>query len=100
MAKIPPVRELKNRHLGRILIKMGLLTREKVHKCLAIQKKNGGKLGQIFIEEGLIKPTDLRMALAGQRGMEYEDLESMEIPQDIIQQIPAQMARTYKIIPV
>ncbi|MHC4290893.1 MAG: GspE/PulE family protein [Planctomycetota bacterium] len=100
MAKIPPVRELKNRHLGRILIKMGLLTREKVHKCLAIQKKNGGKLGQIFIEEGLIKPTDLRMALAGQRGMEYVDLESMEIPQDIIQQIPAQMARTYKIIPV
>ncbi|MHC4385968.1 MAG: GspE/PulE family protein, partial [Planctomycetota bacterium] len=67
---------------------------------LAIQKKNGGKLGQIFIEEGLIKPTDLRMALAGQRGMEYVDLESMEIPQDIIQQIPAQMARTYKIIPV
>jgi hypothetical protein len=50
VAKIPPVRELKGRTLGRILIKMGLLTREKVHKALVIQKKNGGKLGQVFIE--------------------------------------------------
>lgn len=100
MAKIPPVIELKNRHLGRILIKMGLLTREQVHKCLAIQKEKGGKLGQVFIDQGFVKPSDLRIALAGQRGMEYVDLEGMEIPQDIIQQLPAQMARTYRIIPI
>jgi type IV pilus assembly protein PilB len=100
MAKVPPVIELKNRHLGRILIKMGLLTRDKVHQCLAKQKEKGGKLGQIFIEEGLVKPSDLRIALAGQRGMEYVDLEGMEIPQDIIHQLPAQMARTYRIIPI
>ncbi|MHC5119111.1 MAG: hypothetical protein ACYSOH_03715, partial [Planctomycetota bacterium] len=62
MAKVPPVIELKNRHLGRILIKMGLLTREKVHKCLAIQKEKGGKLGQVFIDQGFIKPSDLRIA--------------------------------------
>ena len=100
MAKIPPVIELKNRHLGRILIKMGLLTREQVHKCLAIQKEKGGKLGQVFIDQGLIKPSDLRIALAGQRGMEYVDLAEMELPQDIIHQLPAQMARTYRIIPI
>jgi type IV pilus assembly protein PilB len=100
MAKIPPVIELKNRHLGRILIKMGLLTREQVHKCLAIQKEKGGKLGQVFIDQGFVKPGDLRIALAGQRGMEYVDLEGMELPQDIIHQLPAQMARTYRIIPI
>ncbi|MHC5158355.1 MAG: GspE/PulE family protein, partial [Planctomycetota bacterium] len=69
-------------------------------KCLAIQKEKGGKLGQVFIDQGFIKPSDLRIALAGQRGMEYVDLEGMEIPQDIIHQLPAQMARTYRIIPV
>jgi len=100
MAKIPPVTELKNRHLGRILIKMGLLTREQVHKCLAIQKEKGGKLGQVFIDQGFIKPGDLRIALAGQRGMEYVDLDGIELPQNIIQQLPAQMARTYRIIPI
>ena len=102
MAKIPPVKELKGRSLGRILIKMGLLTRDKVHKCLMLQKKKEGKvrLGQIFIEQGLIKPRDLNIALAGQRGMEFIDLDGMEIPEDILKTVPAQMARNYKIIPV
>lgn len=102
MAKIPPVKELKGRSLGRILIKMGLLTRDKVHKCLAIQKEKGGgiRLGQIFIEQGLIKPRDLRIALAGQRGMEYVDIQGLEIPHDVVEHVPTQMARTYKIVPI
>ena len=102
MAKIPPVNELKGRSLGRILIKMRLLTREKVHKCLVLQKEKGGKvrLGQIFIEQGLIKPRDLRIALAGQRGMEYIDVSGIEIPRDVVELVPAQMANTYKVIPV
>lgn len=100
MAKnIPPVRELKGRTLGRILIKMGLLTRDKVHKALALQKQKGGKLGQIFIEQGLIKPSDLRIALAGQRGMEYVDLENVELSDDIIERVPQQMAHTYRVVP-
>ena len=101
MAKqIPPVNQLKGRTLGRILIKMGLLTRDKVHKCLAIQKQKGGKLGQIFIEKGLIKPSDLRIALAGQRGMEYVDLEGIELSKEILEQVPQQMANTYNVVPI
>ncbi len=102
MAKIPPVAELKGRTIGRILIKMGLLTREKVHDCLKIQQDRKGqvRLGEVFIEQGLIKPKDLRIALASQRGMEYVDIDSMTIPQAVIDQVPAQMARTYRILPL
>jgi hypothetical protein len=77
MAKVPPVQELKGRQLGRILIKMGLLTREKVHECLQLQEAKGRKtkIGQIFIEKGLITNKDLNIALAGQRGMEYIEIE-------------------------
>jgi len=102
MAKIPPVNELKGRTIGRILIKMGLLTREKVHECLKVQEERKGqvKLGEVFIEKGFVKPKDLRIALAGQRGMEYVDLENQEIPQAVIDQIPAQMARSYRIFPL
>ncbi|NLW83273.1 MAG: Flp pilus assembly complex ATPase component TadA [Phycisphaerae bacterium] len=102
MAKTPPVSELKGRSLGRVLIKMGLLTREKVHEGLVVQKERGGKikLGQIFIEMNLIKPKDLRIALAGQRGMEYVEIEGLDIPNSVIETVPAQMARTYRIIPI
>jgi len=102
MEKFPPVRQLKGRTLGRILIKMGLLTRDKVHQCLNIQKKRGGniKLGQVFLDLELITREHLRIALAGQRGMEYVDLSAMSIPSEVIAQVSAQMAKTYKIVPI
>ena len=102
MEKFPPVQQLKGRTLGRILIKMGLLTRDKVHQCLNIQKKRGGniKLGRVFLDLELITREQLRIALAGQRGMEYVDLSVMSIPSEVIGQVSAQMAKTYKIIPI
>ncbi len=102
MAAIPPIRQLKGRTLGRILIKMGVLTREKVHQCLKIQQERGGKvkLGQIFFELGLVKKKELQIALAAQRGMELVELEGMDIPSDVLEQVPAQMAKSYRVIPI
>ena len=102
MAKSPPAQQLKGRTLGRILIKMGLLTRDKVHECLKVQQQRGKsvKLGQILLEMGLIKEKELRIALAGQRGMEYIELDGFEISRKVLEQIPAQMARTYHVVPL
>ena len=102
MAKIPPLEQLRGRTIGRVLIKMGILTREKVHHCLKLQKqrKNSMPLGQIFVELGLVTERQLQIALAAQRGMKYVDLKLMEIPEEVIKQVPAQMAQTYRIIPI
>jgi len=105
MAKMPPVNQLKGRSIGRILTKMGLLTRDKVHEGLKVQQKRKDKgenvqLGQIFIELGLIKEHQLRIALAGQRGMEYIELDKINVPDEVIKCVPAQMAKTYRIVPV
>lgn len=103
MAKIPPVKQLKGRALGRILTKMGVLTRDKVHECLKIQQQrdnNKRKLGEILLELGLVNEEELGVALAGQRGMEFVKLDADEIPSDVIAYVPAQMARTYRIVPL
>jgi len=101
MAKMPPVQQLKGRHLGRILIKMGILTREKVHECLNVQKKRGDvKLGQVFLDLNLITNEQLCIALAGQRGLEYVNLDEVTIPDEVINQITPQIANTYRIIPL
>ncbi len=100
--KLPPIEQLRSRTLGRILIKMGVLTREKVHECLKIQKQRHGniQIGQIFLELGLIDENQLQMALAAQRGMEYVKLGEIEIPLDVVEKVPAQMAKTYHIVPI
>ena len=102
MEKMPDVEQLRGRTLGRILIKMGLLTREKVHECLNVQKQRGGsiKIGQIFIEFGLIDKKQLQIALAAQRGLEYISINDIDIAPDVIEKVPAQMAKTYSIIPI
>jgi type IV pilus assembly protein PilB len=100
--KIPPIEQLRSRTLGRILIKMGVLTREKVHECLKIQKQRHGtiQIGQIFLELGLIDENQLQIALAAQRGMEYVKLSEIDIPLDVVEKVPAQMAKTYHIVPI
>jgi type IV pilus assembly protein PilB len=102
MQKVPPLDQLKGRTIGRILNKMGVLTREQIHHCLGIQKQRQPHvlIGQILLELGLVTKSQLTIGLAGQRGMEYVDLSKLEIPAEIIKQVPAQMAKTYKIIPV
>jgi len=99
---LPPIEQLRGRTLGRILIKMGVLTREKVHECLKIQKQRPGsvQIGQIFLELGLIDENQLQIALAAQRGMEYVKLSDIDIPPDVVEKVPAQMAKTYHIVPI
>ena len=79
--KLPPIEQLRSRTLGRVLIKMGVLTREKVHECLKAQKqrKGGIQIGQVFLELGLIDDEQLRIALAAQRGMEYVNLDNIDL---------------------
>ncbi|MGB2865179.1 MAG: ATPase, T2SS/T4P/T4SS family [Sedimentisphaerales bacterium] len=100
--KLPPIEQLKGRTLGRILIKMGILNRDKVHECLKIQGQRPEKvqIGQIFLELGLVDEGQLQMALAAQRGMEYVSLDGIDIPADVVEKVPAQMAKTYHIVPI
>ena len=99
--KMPPIEQLKGRTLGRILMKMGVLNREKIHDCLKVQaQRQGVQIGKIFLELGLVDEGQLQMALAAQRGMEYVNLDGVEIPADVVEKVPAQMARTYHIVPI
>ena len=99
--KMPPIEQLKGRTLGRILIKMGVLNREKIHDCLKVQaQRQGVQIGKIFLELGLVDEGQLQMALAAQRGMEYVSLDGVDIPADVVERVPAQMAKTYHIVPI
>ena len=102
MAKMPPVAQLKGRPLGRVLIKMGHLTREKVHHALSIQKESAARvpLGQVMMNLGYIDEKTLQLALAFQLGMEFIDVANIEVEEKVLKQITGQMAMTYRVLPV
>ena len=61
---MPPVTQLRGRPLGRILIKMGKVTRAQVSEALEVQKQLRGPIGQILSEMGYVKEKDVNAALA------------------------------------
>ncbi len=97
---IPPVDQLKGRPLGRVLNKMGRVSREQVIDALKFQKSKGGPLGQIMVDLGHITAGDLNVALAAQQGYELVDLSDVEIPEEAIEAVPSQTAQTHQVLPI
>ncbi len=92
--------QLRGRPLGRILVKLRKVSRDQVQEGLEVQKAKGGPLGQILVDLGYIDDDTRAMALGYQAGMEWVDLEKLDLAEDVVQQIPAQMATAYKVIPI
>ncbi len=97
---MPPIDQLKGRPLGRVLTKMGKVTREQVVEALDFQKKKGGVIGRILIDLGYVKEMDVNIALAAQKGYEMIDLSSVNIAKETIEAVPAQIATTNKVLPL
>jgi type IV pilus assembly protein PilB len=99
---IPPIDQLQGRQIGRVLTKMGRVTREQVVEALEFQKTRGKgvPLGRILIDLGYVKEIDVNIALAAQKGYEMIDLSKVEIPKEAIDAVPPQMATTHKVLPL
>lgn len=92
--------EVKGKKIGRVLTKMGKVTREQVYEGLALQKKRKAKLGELLIELGYVKKQDVLQALAYQAGIDLVDLTKVTITDETIAAVPAETANTYQIFPI
>jgi type IV pilus assembly protein PilB len=94
------VSDFKGRRLGRILVKMGKITREQVQEAIQLQTQRRIPLGQLLVELGHVTKKDLNAALAAQAGMESRDLEHIDIPESVVHILPAETAKAYQVIPL
>lgn len=92
--------EYKGRKLGRVLTKMGKVTREQVHEALAVQKTKKSPIGQLLVELGYCNPRDIAAALAGQAGMNYVDLSEIELTPEVLAVLPTENVQSYQVIPI
>ncbi len=97
---MPPIEQLKGRPIGRVLTKMGKVTREQVVEAMDFQKSKGGALGRILVDLGYVKDADLNIGLAAQLGYEYISLEGKTIPSATILAVPVQIATVQKVLPI
>lgn len=62
------------RRLGDIFVERGLISDEQLQEALAVQRDTGGKLGEILVELGFIT----RVALAGVISEQWDELRVTE----------------------
>jgi type IV pilus assembly protein PilB len=87
--------------IGEILLEMEAVTSNQINEALS--KQNAGDkrmIGQLLLEAEACTPEDIARALAEQFDMRFYDLESCEVPQKIIDLVPAELAREKLVIPV
>ncbi|MDP2167660.1 MAG: type IV-A pilus assembly ATPase PilB [Thermodesulfovibrionales bacterium] len=86
--------------LGQILINSTIITEEQLKQALAIQKKEGGRLGTNLVKLGYVSEEKLVTFLSKQFGVPAVNLGSYKIDPAVLKLIPQEMAKKYMIMPV
>lgn len=90
----------QSRKLGEILLELGVISEERLQEALVLQKEKNMRLGDLLVDMEYILPDDLTRAMAEQFDLELIDLESEDIPREIIDLISPQLAKDHHIIPI
>ena len=88
------------RRLGEVLVEHGVMTDETLGDALAAQREHGGRLGEVLLDLGLVRPDQLLRALADQYGLEFLDLDHIDIDRTLAQMVPEPLARRHRALPV
>jgi len=92
---VPP----NEQYVLNLLEDAGLITRTQIEKARA--KLNGAAdVVEVLIKDGMVSEADVSRSLAVQAHMEWVDLSSLSVPQEVIKQIRGEDARRFKVVPV
>lgn len=91
---------MKYKRLGDLLQSVGLINDEQLNQALELQKGSRERLGKVLIQNGFITEAQLIEALRMQLGIDFVDLTKMNIPPEMVEQLPKSIARKYGVVPV
>ena len=93
---IAPLRD----KLTDVLINGNLIKKKDLDKALEVQKKSGGSLGKILVDQGFITQKSLTLAVSEQLDIPPIDLAKYKIDKELLKLIPERVARQYSVLPL
>lgn len=88
------------RRIGEILVEAGKIKESDLQKALAEQKKYGEKIGKVIVKMGLLTENELISTLSKQLGIPVINLDKITIPEEIIRLVPDSICKNYMVMPV
>jgi hypothetical protein len=90
---------MARKRLGEILIEAGLIDETGLRSALIDQRRYGGPLGRVLVDMKMVIEEDLVQALSKQLAVPLVDLDSLEIPQAVLDLVSADQAEAHGVIP-
>ena len=95
------IAQSSNKKLGELLLEQKIITSEELAgSLLAIQQKDGGRLGDIMIKQGLVKMDDLLAVLSLQYNLPVADIKKQQFQPEALGLIPEEIDRKNSIVPL
>ena len=69
---LPPSRRTNWKPLGTLLVEKGFISDVQLRQALAVQREEGGFLGEVLVDRGWLTASDLVLALAAQLGLDFD----------------------------
>ena len=92
---------MKNkRRLGKMLVKSGILTEEKLGQALENQKKTDLKLGQYLIRQGLVQEKQIIDLISDQLNIRKYQLNDFPLDLELIRYLPIEIAQKNQVVPL
>jgi type IV pilus assembly protein PilB len=95
-----PIKKVINKQLGELLLERNIISKNQLEKALSVQKERGGLIGEVLVELGFAKEEDIAQSLTAQYGFPYLPLSNYEINPEIVNIIPARVAKQYLLVPI
>jgi hypothetical protein len=90
----------KRLKLGEILVNAGILSPENLERALGLQQESGERLGFVLISNHYISEAQLVQALSKQLSVPWVSLTHLDITDELMGMVPADLVSRYGVIPV
>ena len=87
-------------NLGELLLREKIISADQLKSALDFQKKNSLPLGTSLVTLGVISEEEIAQALSRQLGYPYIDLDQFEVYPEVINLIPAEVAKKHVVMPI
>jgi len=86
--------------LAEMLVEENLITSEQLEQALELQRRDGRKLTEVLVNQGMVKAKDLAAVLSVQLNVPLIDLKGHMVQPNALRLIPEHTARKHTLIPL
>ena len=83
-----------------VLIEDGLLLPAQLQEAMGVQKKQGGRLLKILTDQNFVTEQDMVISMGRCLDTPPVNLAKMRVPDTVLELVPKDMARAYKLAPI